>query len=94
MSIRQEIGSLHTSTCPWPRRWMARPYDPTGDTVQMAFTDRFTDPPAETGRHPTGRRSVMPTTRAASAGPSGTVELAEGRYMVWVKITKDLKSRS
>lgn len=68
------------------------PYDPTGDTVQMAFLTGAGPPESgdwKTASWDTDSTTYPPTYRAQCLiGPAGgTVTLTAGVYSVWVKVT-------
>lgn len=66
-------------------------YDPTGDTVVMAFMAGPAAPSSgdwKTASWDTAATTYPPTYRAQClVGPGGTVTLTAGVYTVWVKIT-------
>ena len=61
-------------------------FDPTGDVVEMAFT---TGPNIEEADWQEGSWETIGRKYYARClvGPSGTIELDEGSYQVWVRIT-------
>jgi hypothetical protein len=68
------------------------PINPTGDTVEFAFTTGTAKPGA--GDWKTGSwDGTQPQTPSNAyiahclVGPGGTVELAAGRYRMWVRVT-------
>jgi hypothetical protein len=68
------------------------PYNPTGDTVQMAFMPTPTQVPGNAdwvnGSWDTSSASVLyPYSAKVLVGPSGTITLGIGTYVVYVKIT-------
>ncbi len=67
------------------------PLDPTADTVQMAFTLDGAVPTSSDWNvaiWQTDTTTTPPTyTALCLVGPGGTVELAEGEWSVWVKVT-------
>lgn len=66
-------------------------YDPTSDTVQMAFTLNSADPSggdwntASWRTLTSGSRDVYQA--LCLVGPGGTIALTAGNYSVWVKVT-------
>jgi hypothetical protein len=87
MTLRQEIDSLEYVKVPVSATVSGEAYDPTNDTVQMAFTERYTDPVS--GDWKTADWEIVGSTYYARClvGPGGTVTLTVGDYKVWVKIT-------
>ena len=68
------------------------PYDPTGDTVQFAFMPTATQVPQladwVTGGWDTDTTNVLyPYSAKCLVGPSGTISLGIGTYIIYVKIT-------
>ena len=67
-------------------------YNPTGDTVQFAFAPTPTYVPQNTdwvsGSWDTNQSSVLfPYSAKCLVGPSGTITLGIGTYVIYVKIT-------
>lgn len=67
-------------------------YNPTSDTVQFAFMPQATQVPAPgdwvAGSWEAVAGSLLyPYSARCLVGPAGTVALAAGRYVVYVKIT-------
>jgi hypothetical protein len=66
-------------------------YDPTGDTVVMAFISGSAAPTSgdwKTASWDADASTYPPTYRAQClVGPGGTVTLAAGVWSVWVKVT-------
>lgn len=68
------------------------PYNPTSDTVQFAFMPTPTQVPQsgdwQTGAWDTDTANVLyPYTAKCLVGPSGTINLGIGTYIIYVKIT-------
>ena len=63
------------------------PVIPTGDVVQMAFTVNGADPVGGDWKSATWETSGSIYYARCLVGPGGTVALAVGHYLVWVKVT-------
>lgn len=63
------------------------PFDPTGDTVQMAFPLPNVEPVLADWKASSWESTGGNYWARCLVGPSGTVTLADGNYDVWVKIT-------
>ena len=68
------------------------PYNPTGDTVQFAFMPTPTQVPGnsdwQAGSWDTDTTNILyPYSAKCLVGPSGTITLGIGSYIVYVKIT-------
>lgn len=90
------IGWSHLSTedvnIPVNARKAGAAYNPTGDTVQFAFMPTPTQVPGSsdwvTGSWDSVPSNVLyPYTAKCLTGPSGTVTLGIGTYIVYLKIT-------
>lgn len=84
-------ASLEYVRVPMASERSGAPYDPTADTVQMAFL-ASAGPPAggdwKTASWDTDSSTYPPTYYAQClVGPAGTVTLAAGVWSVWVKVT-------
>ena|SRR5215469_6472611 len=69
-------------------------YNPTGNTVQMAFMPQATQPPGssdwQTAIWGTNSANVLePYTAFCLIGPGGTIQLGTGTYVVYVKVTSN-----
>jgi hypothetical protein len=68
------------------------PYDPAGDTVQMAFMPAATQVP-QAGDWQAARwdaddaNLIYPYVASCLVGPGGTIQLGIGTYIIYVKIT-------
>jgi hypothetical protein len=64
-------------------------YDPTSDTVQLAFMTAWGAPGSGDWKAGTWDTSTAPGIYLAQClvGPGGTTTLAAGDYAIWVKIT-------
>ncbi len=82
-------ASLEYVQVPMTARKNGAAYDPTADTVQMAFVAGAGNPSTwYTASWDTDATTTPVTYRAQClVGPSGTVTLAAGTYTVWVKVT-------
>jgi hypothetical protein len=68
------------------------PFDPTGDTVQLAFLPTGSSPTSgdwKTSSWEVGAAGTQSATYFARClvGPGGAITLALGVYVVWVKVT-------
>ena len=65
-------------------------YDPTGDTVQMAFLPKYQDPGSGDWKAAVWETAGSGPTVAYYAccliGPSGTITLGQGTYVKWTKV--------
>src|SRR5580704_9714297 len=68
------------------------PYDPTSDTVRMAFMPQVTQVPqpadwqqAIWAAQPAS--VIYPYAAYCLVGPGGTITLGIGRYVIWLKVT-------
>lgn len=87
MSLRQEADSLQYVKVKVTATVSGAAYDPTSDTVKMAFTAIDTNPVS--GDWNTADWETIGSNYYARClvGPTGTITLAAGTYVVWVKIT-------
>lgn len=100
MPKTQSPSSTEYILVPITSQVLGQPYDPTGDTVAMAFLPSGQDP-QDSDAHPaiwetwpgsapmSGAEPPYPSTFYASClvGPAnGGVVLAPGRYRVWVRV--------
>jgi|SwirhisoilCB3_FD_contig_21_5780961_length_550_multi_2_in_0_out_0_2 hypothetical protein len=90
------IGLNHLSTeyvlIPVSATKSGIPYNPTGDTVQFAFMPTSTQVPQNTdwvaGSWDTDTSNVLyPYSAKCLVGPSGTINLGIGNYVIYIKIT-------
>lgn len=70
------------------------PYDPTGDTVQMAFIPAATQVPQsadwQTASWDTDSTNIIyPYSAKCLVGPAGTITLGIGTYIIYVKVADD-----
>ena len=90
------LGMSHLSTqyylVPIAATRLGAPYNPTGDTVQMAFMPTPTQVPASgdwvNGSWDTSSVSVLyPYSAKVLVGPAGAITLGIGTYISYVKVT-------
>ena len=90
------LGMSHLSTqyylVPIAATRLGAPYNPTGDTVAMAFMPTPTQVPGSgdwvSGSWDTSTASVLyPYSVKCLIGPAGTVTLGIGSYITYVKVT-------
>ena len=90
------IGMNHLSTqyvlVPVTATKAGAPYNPTGDTVQFAFMPQATQVPGDSdwvsGSWQADASSLLyPYLAQCLVGPSGTVTLGIGTYVMYVKIS-------
>ena len=67
-------------------------YNPTGDTVQMAFMPQATQVPQDSDWQAAvwstvSRNVLFPYAANCLIGPGGTIELGIGTYVIYAKIT-------
>jgi hypothetical protein len=91
LMLRHPVLSLAYVKMPVQVRQAGAAVDPTGYTVQVAFTADGTDPVSgdwKTGSWETDAAPVPDRYWAKClVGPGGAVALAVGTYVAWVKIT-------
>ena len=68
------------------------PYNPTGDTVEMAFMPQVTQVPMvsdwQSALWTTSATNVLqPYSAYCLVGPAGTIQLGIGTYLIYVKFT-------
>ena len=68
------------------------PYNPTGDTVELAFMPQATQVPSSGDWQTAGWASsttnvLQPYSAYCLVGPGGTIQLGVGTYVIYVKIT-------
>lgn len=84
-------SSLEYVRVPMAAEKLGAAYDPTADTVVMAFIAGPAAPTSgdwKTASWDTDSSAYPPTYRAQClVGPGGTVTLAAGTYVVWVKVS-------
>lgn len=87
--MRQAETSLAYVAVPVSARIAGVAYNPTADTVQMAFPPTGTDPTTWYGAVWSTDSTTTPPTYWALClvGPGGTVSLDEGDYDAWVQVT-------
>lgn len=89
--LQQSAASREYVRVPMASERAGAPYDPTGDTVQMAFLTSAGPPTSgdwKTAGWDTDATTYPPTYYAQClVGPGGTVTLTAGFYTVWVKVT-------
>lgn len=87
----QYANSLEYVRVPMASERAGAPYNPTGDTVVMAFIAGPAAPTSgdwKTASWDTDASTYPPTYIAQClVGPGGTVTLAAGTWTVWVKVT-------
>jgi hypothetical protein len=87
MSLSVQDGSLQYVKAPVSAVVDGAAYDPTSDTVQMAFTAVGVDPVSGDWKT-AGWETISGRYYARClVGPGGTIDLAVGSYTVWVKVT-------
>lgn len=87
VSLRIEVDSLQYVKVKVSANVNGAAHDPTGDTVKMAFTDRFTNPVAGDWKTAVWETENGSYYAKCLVGPGGTVALAADDYKVWVKVT-------
>jgi hypothetical protein len=85
--MKIEIDSLQYVKVPVSAVVDGDAYDPTADTVKMAFTARFTNPVSGDWKSAVWETSGTRYYAKCLVGPGGTVALTAGSYKVWVKVT-------
>lgn len=87
----QYANSLEYVRVPMAAEKSGAPYNPTGDTVAMAFIAGPAAPTSgdwKTASWDTDASTYPPTYYAQClVGPGGTVTFAAGTWTVWVKVT-------
>ena len=95
------ISALATDTITWPVTATVNgvSYDPTGDTVRMAFTALTAQPAGTDWVTGTWGAGPLPGTwppiwlAGCLIGPNGDASLTVGEYQVWVQVTDGTHTR-
>lgn len=68
------------------------PIDPTSYGVELAFPREAKDPAGadwKTASWATGESDGPPYRARVAVGPSGDIDLSEGRYGIWIRVTAE-----